>query len=128
MRFLLFSLLIMLNLAAWGQFKYDSKKKVNFAAVPVINYDRDNWRILAAAGLGTAVRSLDELSEASALPGAGVGFRFMAIPKERINIGFDVAAGIDNWGIYFRIGEAFGKEHKEGWSGVRRGNGDSIPS
>ncbi|MCK4560926.1 MAG: hypothetical protein KAV45_14180 [Calditrichia bacterium] len=42
------------------------------------------------------------------LPGAGVGLRYMAIPSEKINIGIDIAKGIDDWGLYFRIGETFG--------------------
>ncbi len=41
------------------------------------------------------------------LPGGGVGIRYMVLPKFKTNIGVDVAAGKDDWGIYFRIGEAF---------------------
>ena len=47
-------------------------------------------------GVATAFKDL--------LPAIGVGIRFMAIPSEKINIGIDVAKGIDDWGIYFRIG------------------------
>jgi len=49
------------------------------------------------------------LSFSGLLPGAGAGIRFMAIESEKINIGIDVAVGKDDWGLYFRIGEAFGK-------------------
>ncbi len=31
----------------------------------------------------------------------------MAIPKSRITVGVDVAAGKGDWGVYFRILEAF---------------------
>ena len=43
----------------------------------------------------------------SVLPGGGAGIRFMVLPKYRINAGIDGAAGKDDWGIYFRITEAF---------------------
>jgi hypothetical protein len=65
--------------------------------------------LVGFAGLATAMETIGDIGGSELLPGAGVGFRFMAIPKERINIGFDVAVGKDDWGIYFRIGEAFGR-------------------
>lgn len=60
-------------------------------------------------GLATAVDKLNEISDAEILPGIGCGFRYMMIPSEKINVGFDIATGKDDWGIYFRIGEAFGR-------------------
>ncbi|MCD4735990.1 MAG: hypothetical protein K8R53_08105, partial [Bacteroidales bacterium] len=59
----------------------DTTKKVNIAAIPIINYNPSFWG----------------------------GIRFMAIPGEKINIGINLATGKDDWGIYFRIGEAFGR-------------------
>jgi len=41
------------------------------------------------------------------LPAAGIGLRYMVIPKRKMNAGFDVAFGKDDWGVYFRVGEAF---------------------
>ncbi len=40
---------------------------------------------------------------------AGAGLRFKRIPSRNINIGIDGALGKNDWGIYFRIGEAFTK-------------------
>lgn len=57
----------------------------------------------------TAVESINELPKSELLPGIGVGVRYLMLPKERINIGFDVAVGKDDWGMYFRIGESFGQ-------------------
>ncbi len=45
--------------------------------------------------------------ESPVLPGGGVGIRFMVIPAHQINAGIDAAAGRNDWGIYFRITEAF---------------------
>lgn len=41
------------------------------------------------------------------LPSAGAGIRFMMIPEIGINAGLDAAVGKGDYGIYFRIGEAF---------------------
>ncbi|WP_321372872.1 BamA/TamA family outer membrane protein [uncultured Draconibacterium sp.] len=60
-------------------------------------------------GLATAVDSFSEIPDHELLPGIGVGFRFMMIEKERVNIGIDIAQGKDDWGLYFRIGESFGR-------------------
>lgn len=66
------------------------------------------WGMVAFGGVATAVNQMNEIKFEDLLPGAGVGLRFMAIPSEKINIGIDVAKGIDDWGLYFRIGETFG--------------------
>ncbi len=41
------------------------------------------------------------------LPGIGAGFRYTMVPEIHANVGVDVAAGRDDWGLYFRIAEAF---------------------
>lgn len=61
------------------------------------------------AGVASAVDKAKDLASSEWLPGAGLGVRYMMLPSERINIGFDVAKGKDDWGLYFRIGESFGR-------------------
>jgi hemolysin activation/secretion protein len=61
------------------------------------------------AGVASAVENLNDIFDEELLPGSGVGIRYMMLPKERINIGIDVAKGKDDWGLYFRIGESFGR-------------------
>ena len=46
------------------------------------------------------------LCEHHLLPFFGT-FDIAVFPKNKMNIGIDVAAARDDWGIYFRIGEAF---------------------
>lgn len=41
------------------------------------------------------------------LPSLGAGFRYTVFPDNHMNVGMDFAAGKDDWGIYFRIGESF---------------------
>jgi outer membrane protein assembly factor BamA len=67
----------------------------------------EKWGYVAFGGLATAINNPNEISLNNTLPAVGAGLRFMAIPKSRITIGMDAAVGKDDWGIYFRIGEAF---------------------
>lgn len=60
-------------------------------------------------GLATAVETISDIPQSELLPGVGVGFRYLLLASERVNIGFDVAVGKDDWGMYFRIGESFGR-------------------
>jgi hypothetical protein len=71
------------------------------------------WNLAKRFGLvaffGIATISGSDVSENNGvlLPGIGTGFRFTAFEKNHFNIGMDAAVGKDDWGIYFRIGEAF---------------------
>lgn len=58
-------------------------------------------------GLATVFGSINENHNGIILPGIGTGFRYNIFPKYHMNAGFDIAAGKDDWGFYFRIGEAF---------------------
>lgn len=62
------------------------------------------WGAVGFFGLAMAV-SPDDTSPL--LPGGGVGARYLVVPKYNINAGIDAAVGKDDWGIYFRITEAF---------------------
>ncbi len=65
------------------------------------------WGMVAFAGAAVATDSVNMLQFRDVLPAGGVGIRFIAVPDEKINVGIDVAAGEGDWGLYFRIGEAF---------------------
>ncbi len=66
------------------------------------------WAAVAFGAVAAAVDDPSEITWSGLLPGVGVGVRYMAVPSEQINVGIDVAFGIEDWGIYFRIGEVFG--------------------
>jgi outer membrane protein assembly factor BamA len=68
---------------------------------------KGNMGLVGFAGLGTIFDSDIESNNGKILPSVGVGYRFTAFPENKMNVGIDVAAGKDDWGIYFRIGEAF---------------------
>lgn len=58
-------------------------------------------------GLATLFEALNEEDNGKILPGIGTGFRYTFSKETQFNAGFDIAAGLDDWGIYFRLGEAF---------------------
>ena len=67
------------------------------------------WGMVAFGGLAMAVDNFQGKNFSGILPAAGVGIRYMAIKSHKINIGIDVAKGINDWGLYFRVGEAFAR-------------------
>ena len=58
-------------------------------------------------GLALAVTAGNPVSFDDLLPGVGAGFRYTMIPSINANVGVDAAVGRDDWGLYFRIAEAF---------------------
>ncbi|MFV0344946.1 MAG: hypothetical protein ACK5IQ_01635 [Bacteroidales bacterium] len=63
--------------------------------------------LVGFAGLATIYGSDSPDFNWNIYPGAGVGYRYQAFKSVKFNIGLDAAVGKDDWGIYFRIGEAF---------------------
>jgi outer membrane protein assembly factor BamA len=67
----------------------------------------DRWGAVGFAGVATVFDAINEADNGKLLPGIGTGIRFRAFPETNFSVGLDVAAGVDDWGIYFQIGEAF---------------------
>lgn len=65
--------------------------------------------MIGFVGFGSAVDEVSEILDSEILPSIGFGIRYLMIPKENINIGFDVGFGRDDWSLAFRIGETFGR-------------------
>ena len=67
------------------------------------------WRFgaVAFAGVGGIAPGINDLSDSTVLPAAGVGLRFAASRKYGVNMSLDAAWGKDSSAIYFYIGEAF---------------------
>ncbi len=59
------------------------------------------------AGVATVFESINPDYDGKLLPGIGCGFRYTMDTETNMNVGMDIAAGDGDWGIYFRIGEAF---------------------
>lgn len=67
----------------------------------------DKMGAVGYLGLATIFNSINAEDDGQLLPGAGVGYRYVVFPESRMSVGLDAAVGKDDWGIYFRIGEAF---------------------
>ena len=80
------------QLALQGEYRYNFHQK---------------WGLVGFMGLSTVFESINADDDGRILPGVGAGFRFTADPETHMNVGMDIAAGKDDWGIYFRLGEAF---------------------
>ena len=63
------------------------------------------WGMVAFAGAAVPVNKGETVKDF--LPAAGAGIRYMMIPDIGVNIGFDAAVGKNDYGLYFKIGEAF---------------------
>jgi outer membrane protein assembly factor BamA len=67
----------------------------------------ERWGAVGFAGVATIFESINKSDNGKLLPGMGTGIRFTAFPENHFTVGLDVAAGINDWGIYFQIGQAF---------------------
>lgn len=65
------------------------------------------WGAVGFAGVASVFNSINDSDNGKPLPAIGTGIRFRAFQETNMSVGLDVAAGIDDWGIYFQIGEAF---------------------
>ncbi len=66
-----------------------------------------HFTLIGFAGVATLYGSQTEDFNWKLYPAAGGGFRYLVFPKMHMNVGLDAAVGKDDWGMYFRIGEAF---------------------
>ena len=67
----------------------------------------DKIGFVGFAGVAMVFSGVNEEDDGRLLPGAGAGFRYNVFPENHMNVGVDLAVAKDDWGIYFRIGEAF---------------------
>lgn len=78
--------------ALQGEYRYNFKSK---------------WGLVGFLGFATIYGSLNSDQDGTVLPGIGTGFRYVVFPRNHMNVGMDIALGKNDWGIYFKIGEAF---------------------
>ncbi len=79
-------------IALQGEYRYNFAKRMG-----VVGY----------AGLATIYGSDTDSFDWSLYPGIGAGYRYKAFKDSPFTVGLDGALGKDDWGVYFRIGEAF---------------------
>lgn len=79
-------------MAIQGEYRYNFHKRMG---------------VVGFAGVATIYGSDTPSFDWKLYPGAGVGYRYRAFKNEKFNVGLDGAVGKGDWGLYFRIGEAF---------------------
>lgn len=94
------------DLRGYSNGKYRANQVYNLQTEYRWNFYK-KWGMVAFGGVAIATDDLQGNDYSGLLPALGAGIRFLAIPKRKINIGVDVAVGKGDWGVYFRIGEAF---------------------
>ena len=67
----------------------------------------ERWGAVGFIGLATVFEAINDEDNGRILPGIGCGIRYTAFTDNHMNVGLDIAAGKNDWGLYFRIGEAF---------------------
>lgn len=94
------------DLRGYSSGKYRSDGVVDLQAEYRYNsFDRVGF--VGFAGIATLCGSNIDDYNWKAYLGAGVGVRYKAFKKTKMNIGIDAAVGKEDWSVYFRIGEAF---------------------
>ncbi|MEN8201676.1 MAG: BamA/TamA family outer membrane protein [Bacteroidota bacterium] len=94
------------NIRGYTQGAYRGNQTVAAQGEYRWNFHR-RWGAVGFAGIATVFNAINETDNGKILPGIGTGIRFRAFEETKMSVGIDVAAGIDDWGIYFQIGEAF---------------------
>jgi hypothetical protein len=67
----------------------------------------DRWSVVGFVGVGKVAPDVDAFGNAPSIVSRGLGLRFLASRKEKVNIGIDYAVSPDDSAFYFRVGEAF---------------------
>lgn len=71
------------------------------------NLENTKFGFVGFFGLATVFEAINDNHNGQILPGIGAGFRYTISEETHMNVGMDIAAGKDDWGLYFRIGESF---------------------
>lgn len=94
------------DIRGYSQGKYRGEQMVALQGEYRWNF-ANRWSAVGFAGVATVFNTLNGENDGAILPGIGTGFRYNVLEKYHMNVGLDFAVGKDDWGLYFRIGEAF---------------------
>ncbi len=96
------------DLRGYSEGKYRGKQ-VYAVQTELRQHIHKKFGMIGFLGVGSAVDAFNEISDSELLPSVGIGFRYLMIPQEKINIGIDFGVGKDDWSLAFKIGETFGR-------------------
>ncbi|MCP9200487.1 BamA/TamA family outer membrane protein [Gramella sp. GC03-9] len=96
------------NIRGYSEGRYRDDQLYSIQAEYRYNFE-SKFGMVFFGGFATVVPEISEIFEHDLLPGIGTGIRYLLLPKEKINIGLDVAAGKGDWSLSFRISDAFAR-------------------
>ena len=67
----------------------------------------NRWSVVGFAGIGSAYKSIEDLSSGSSAWNTGTGFRYLIARLMGLKMGLDVAKGPEDWGVYVTFGSAW---------------------
>ncbi len=94
------------DIRGYSEGKYRGDGQMSLQAEYRYNF-RKRMGLVGFAAVSTIYGSDTESFNWGLYPGIGAGYRYQAFKANKFNIGIDAAVGKDDWGVYFRIGEAF---------------------
>lgn len=94
------------DIRGYSEGKYRGNGLISIQGEYRYNFN-EKMGLVGFAGAATIYGSDTEYFNWRLYPGAGAGYRYRAFKTEKFNVGLDAAVGKGDWGIYFRIGEAF---------------------
>jgi len=71
------------------------------------NFEDSKFGLVGFLGVASIFEAINEDDNGKLLPGIGAGFRYNISEETNMNVGLDLAVGKNDWGIYFRVSEAF---------------------
>ncbi len=94
------------DIRGYSEGKYRGDGLMDVQAEYRFNFNK-KMGLVGFAGLATIYGSDTQSFNWKIYPGAGAGYRYNPFKKTKFNVGLDAAVGKGDYGIYFRIGEAF---------------------
>ncbi len=97
------------DIRGYSEGKYRGNYMFDIQGEYRLNLNDSRFGFVAFLGIASVFDAINEEHDGLVLPGIGTGFRYTVSEDTNMNVGMDIAAGKDDWGLYFRIGEAFNR-------------------
>ena len=97
------------DIRGYSQGEYRGNYMVTLQGEYRWNLNDSKFGFVGFLGVATVFESVNEDQNGLILPGVGAGIRYVVSEETHMNVGMDIAAGKNDWGLYFRIGESFSR-------------------
>ena len=97
------------DIRGYSQGEYRGNYMVTLQGEYRWNLNDSKFGFVGFLGVATVFEAINENHNGLILPGIGAGIRYVVSEETNMNVGMDIAAGKNDWGLYFRIGESFSR-------------------